>query len=216
MQGIIFITINKVKMTDNFELIKPLLNWNSPDEYYFIQVLQRKKDAGPGIKVNGTNNNSRLVKAYYVSSLEYLDFITPEIVQLCEIFGARAGINLNKRSFEKTALQHLKLVTDNILNKNFNKVYKTYSSAAGKFSHDKNKKWIIDVDKEDLYLKEDIIKIVNSLQPYNDLQPNKIICEIPSKTGLHLISSPFNMHEFKLNFPSIDVGKNNPTNLYIP
>lgn len=32
------------------------------------------------MKVNGVNNNSRLVKAYYVNSLEYLDFITPEII----------------------------------------------------------------------------------------------------------------------------------------
>lgn len=203
-------------MVNNFELIKPLLSWNSKDDCYFIQVLQRKKDAKPGMKVNGTNNNSRLIKAYYVSSLEYLDFVTPEIVQLCEIFGARAGINLNKRSFEKLSLQHLKLVTDNIINKNYDKVYKTYSSAAGKFSHDNVKKWIIDIDKEEMHLTEEIKKVINLLQPYDELRPNKIIAEIPSRTGLHLITTSFNMMEFKKNFPTIDVQKNNPINLFIP
>lgn len=203
-------------MIDNFDLIKSLLDFGDKDKFYFLQILQRKKDAKVGVKVNGTNNNSRLIKAYYVSNLEYFDFIKPEVIELCNIFNARAGINLNKRSFEKTALQHLKLVTDNIINGNYNKVYKTYSSACGKFSHDSNKKWIIDIDKEELYLLEDIKKIVNEIQPYNDLEPNKIISEIPSKSGIHLITSPFNLQEFKLNFSNIDVQKNNPTNLYIP
>lgn len=209
-------------MVNNFELIKPLLSWNSEDDYYFVQVLQRKKDAPKGLKVNGTNNSSRLIKAYYVKSLEYLDFITPEIIQLCEIFGARAGINLNKRSFEKTALQHLKLVTDNIINGNYDKVYKTYSSAAGKFNHDKNKKWIVDIDKEDLpYLFE----IKTAIEICEPLDGTKIITEIPSKTGVHLITHPFNRKDFPNYLQqavdkyqitlSLDIQTNNPTNLYI-
>lgn len=211
-------------MVNNFELIKPLLSWNSEDDYYFVQVLQRKKDAPKGLKVNGTNNNSRLIKAYYVKSLEYLDFITPEIIQLCEIFGARAGINLNKRSFEKTALQHLKLVTDNIINGNYDKVYKTYSSAAGKFNHDKNKKWIIDVDKEDIIWTEQILNATYECEP----KGSKLIANIPSKSGLHLIVKPFNRIQFKDNLNkelqdyqmtigtvNPDFQINNPTNLYI-
>jgi len=204
------------KPTNNFNLIRPLLDFKLNDEFYFIQVLQRKKDAKEGQKVNGTNNNSRLIKAYYVNSIEYLDFIEKEIIQLCEIFNARAGINLNKRSFEKTALQHLKLVTDNLINKNYDKIYKSYSSAVGKFSHDKNKKWIIDIDSEEIHLLERIKTCINLIEPINDLIPNKVFCEIPSKTGIHLITSPFNLQIFKMNFPSIDIQKNNPTNLYIP
>jgi hypothetical protein len=209
-------------MVNNFEIIKPLLNWNSEDDFYFLQILQRKKDAPEGLKVNGTNNNSRLIKAYYVKSLEYLDFITPEIIQLCLVFGARAGINLNKRSFEKTALQHLKLVTDNIINGNYDKVYKTYSSAAGKFNHDKNKKWIVDIDKEDLpYLFE----IKTAIEICEPLDGTKIITEIPSKTGVHLITHPFNRKDFPNYLQqavdkyqitlSLDIQTNNPTNLYI-
>ena len=30
-------------MVNNFEIIKPLLKWDSTDDFYFIQVLQRKK-----------------------------------------------------------------------------------------------------------------------------------------------------------------------------
>ena len=210
-------------MTNNFDRIKPLLKWDNADQFYFLQVLQRKKDAAPGMKVNGTNNNSRLIKAYYVKSLEYLEFIEPEVIELCKVFNARAGINLNKRSFEKTALQNLKLVTDNLINKNFDKVYKTYSSAAGKFSHDNNKKWIIDVDKEELPYLGEIKYAVELCEPTVN---QKVIIEIPSKTGIHLITSPFNRKQFPeiLNQQtekyqlklSLDIQPNNPTNLYIP
>ena len=203
------------KMIDNFKIIKPLLKWNSSDDYYFLQVIQRKKDAVKGTKVNGTNNNSRLIKAYYIKSLEYLDFVTSEIIELCKVFNARAGINLNKRSFEKTALQHLKLVTDNIINKNYDKVYKTYSSAAGKFSHDSNKKWIIDLDGED---ENSFDYIYNMNEVIYNIEPvgEKTICRIPSKNGSHLITSPFNLQKFKEKYPQICIQKNNPTNLFIP
>lgn len=199
---------------NNFRQIEGLLNFDQKGEnYYFLQILQRKKDFKEGQKVNGTNNNSRLIKAYYVKSLEQYRFIEKEVVGLCNLFNARAGINLNRRNFEKTALQHLKLVTDNIINKNYDKVYKTYSSAAGKFCHDNNKKWIIDIDSEELYMVDDIYRVVEKIEPLGE---PKIITTIPSKSGVHIITRPFNLHEFKNNFPSIDVQKNNPTNLYIP
>lgn len=202
-------------MVNNFEQIKNILTWETKDDFYFLQIIQRKKDATDEMKVSGCSNNSRLVKAYYVKSLDHLNFITPEVIQLCKVFNARAGINLNKRSFEKSALQNLKLVTDNIINKNYDKVYKTYSSAVGKFSHDSNKKWIIDIDKEELHKVEAMKMFVESIQPYED-NISKIICEIPSKTGLHLITKPFNLQQFKECFPTIDVQKNNPTNLFCP
>jgi len=202
-------------MVDNFKQINKLLEWNNSDEFYFLSVIQRKKDAKEGVKVNGTNNNSRLIKAYFVKSLDYLEFIKPEVIELCNLFNARAGINLNKRSFKKTALQNLKLVTDNLINENYDKVYKTYTSACGKFSHDKNKKWIIDLDGEEQndpdYVR-DLGCFVNDIVPHGD----KIIDRIPSKSGSHLIVKPFNLSKFKEKYTLIDVQKNNPTNIFIP
>jgi hypothetical protein len=213
-------------MTDNFNLIEPLLDFSDTDSYYFVQVSQRKKDAKKDSKINGTNNNARLIKAYYVKSKEYLDFVKPEIIELCKLFNARAGINLNKRSWEKTALQHLKLVTDNIINKNYDKIYKSYSSAAGKFSHDNNKKWIVDIDKEELPFLDVIKLALTNCKPNSG--ESKVIMEVPSKTGVHLITGPFNrvyfpkiLYELLIpyqleNCVSLDIQTNNPTNLFIP
>jgi hypothetical protein len=37
---------------------------------------------------------------------------------------------------------------------------------------------------------------------------------IPTKSGYHLITTPFNLQQFKEKYPDIDVHKNNSTLLY--
>lgn len=201
-------------MINNFELIKPLLKWVSDDDFYFLQILQRKKDHVKG-KVNGTNNNSRLIKAYYVKSLEHLEFIMPEVIELCKLFNARAGINLNKRSFEKMALQHLKKVTDQIINKSFDKAHKAYNSVCGLYSNDSDKKWILDIDEpfDQGYMTE-LDDMLYDAQP----KGTKILANIPSKNGYHIITKPFNVSDFNMQPESkdIEIHKNNPVNLFIP
>ena len=54
-------------MVDNFEQIKKLLKFDSEEEFYFVQILQRTKE-NPNL---GKNNN--LIRTYNVYSLEYLD-----------------------------------------------------------------------------------------------------------------------------------------------
>lgn len=213
------------KSVNNFNIIRDLLDFRSSDDFYFVQVLQRKKDFSDGQKVNGTNNNSRLVKAYYVKSLEHFDFIEKEVIGLCELFNARGGINLNRRSFKKMQLKHLQKITLQLIDGTHDKVHKAYNSVVGNFNDDSDKKWILDIDypiTDDrinnipigggLEIKNVMFNYINSLNPIGD----KIISEIPSKNGKHIITRPFNLHDFKKEFPNIDVHKNNPTNLYIP
>jgi len=200
-------------MTDNFDKIIPLLSFKE-GYFYFVQILQRKKDHKGDGKVNGTNNNSRLIKAYYIDSQDKLEFVKPEIIELCKLFNARAGINLNRRSYEKMAFQQLKKITDQILNKEFAKAHRAYNAVCGSYSHDTDKSWIIDIDGSDEHQQSnDMIAFINkSCFP----EGAKYLATIPSRSGYHIITRPFDMHKFKTVYPSIDVHKNNPTNLYIP
>ena len=52
-------------MVDNFALIRDFMKFDDPDQFYFLQILQRKKD-GPGLNgtVSGTNNKARSIKTY--------------------------------------------------------------------------------------------------------------------------------------------------------
>lgn len=198
-------------MTDNFDKIIPLLNFDDPDRFYHLQIIQRKKDHG-NRKVSGTNNNSRLIRSYNVHSLSYLSFIKPEIIELCKVFNARAGINLNRRSYKTLGMKMVKNVISNIENGNEDKIYKSWDSVCGKYSAEKEKRWILDIDERGRATNDIILFAERECRPEGE----KFIAFIPSKNGYHLIMKPFDLKKFSEKFPDVDIHKNNPTNLYIP
>lgn len=89
-------------MVDNFDIIKPLLTFSSEDDFYYLQILQRKKEN------NTLNSNSRVIKNYYISSLDYLENRKEEITTLCTVFNARACLRLQPRSYKKVAFRAMR------------------------------------------------------------------------------------------------------------
>jgi len=75
-------------MINNIEIIKPFLKFHNEHDFYFIQVLQRSKD-NPEL-----GKNNRLIKPYYIYSIEQLDKFFPEMVTLAKSFNARIMIHL--------------------------------------------------------------------------------------------------------------------------
>lgn len=202
-------------MINNFRLIEPLLEFPHKDSFYFLQVLQRKKDH-PGVSLGGSNNNSRLIKAYYIKSVEKLRVHEEEIIKLCDLFGARAGINLNPRSFEKAAFALLIKVANQMHNRDFGAITKSYESVCGDYHSEMDKRWVIDIDEDQMERRGKIHATIVWLQSEIKNRDYSVLAEIPSKSGIHLITNPFNLEEFSKAFPDIEVHKNNPTNLYIP
>lgn len=199
-------------MINNFQQIKELLNFNNPDEFYFVQIIQRKKDIKETDKIKflGTNNNNRLIKSYYIYSINQLDRFEPEIIKLCETFNARAGINLNKRNQKTISLEMLELLARDIRVGNYECISRIYNTVCGQ-NKGNDKIWLVDIDEDDLDKVDYIVEFINSLEPKGE----KVIAKIPSKTGLHLITKKFNTLEFSKKF-KIEIHKNNPVNLFIP
>ena len=201
-------------MRDNFQQIMKLLQFRSEDDFYHLQIIKRKKDH-PEI-----GSNSIVVKTYYIKSVDHLDQVGPEIVALCEFHGARACINLNRRSFERMAFHTLKKVTDQIMNKDFKSVRKAYESVCGAYANEQDKSWIIDIDNisidafnhspDMIELRKKIIELIidTGKEPRLDY--------IRTRSGVHIICRPFNLQKFKEVYPTLDVHKDNPTILYIP
>lgn len=200
-------------MIDNFELIKPLLKFDNEDEFYFLQVIQRKKDRKDvelDVKYVGSNNHSRLIKAYYIYSVEQLEKYKPEIIALCEMFKARAGINLNRRNNKDMAFDINILLAEYMKQGDFHGLSKLYNTVCGQ-AKGKDKTWLIDIDiKDELYLRQ-ISSDIAMLEPFGD----KVIETIPSKSGFHLITRSFNSKDFGKIYPDVEIHRNNPTNLYI-
>ena len=80
---------------DNFDLIKKHIHTSEDgNEFYMLQIMRRTKDQ----KGYDGKRKQSVVKSYFISSPEYLEAKRDEIIGLCEMFNARAYINLNKKS----------------------------------------------------------------------------------------------------------------------
>lgn len=226
---------------NNFDQIGKLLKFpkDNEDIFYHLQIIRRGKDHPELAAAN------RTIMTYYLTRETSLDYYRDEIIKLCEIFGARAYINLNPKSMYQVALNTISQMATRIAMKDLNKIYKTWNSVTGALKPPRNlAKWIIDVDNPselDKNVEEEMVDIwlqtlkkhhhnLNFIQLENGMPVNEITKEdvaahidqfihakIPTKHGYHLITSPFDLQEFQKRFDNkIDVHKNNPTILYIP
>lgn len=212
-------------MTDNFALIKDFIQsqWcdqfdSFTDLFYMIEIIGRAKD--------NANIRSHKFKTYYIKNMEDFDKYDNEIKLLCDTLQMRAYISVNAKSLRKVILNTMAEYANRIAQDNFAKPYSVFDSCAAKYTERADQLWIIDVDKEDADnyslnepmtvddLVEHYIKIIESCEPRK-----KIVTVIPTKSGKHIITHPFNIIEFCARAPRnkpIDafVKKNNNTLLY--
>lgn len=204
-------------MVDNFKLIKSLLTFPNNDIYYHLQILRRGKDHP---ELSAAN---RVIKPYFICSLESLDYVEDEIKKLCEFFGARAYINLAPKSIKKTTMLQLKYLAERAYIGDYKKIWKSWNTCAGEIKGEESR-WVVDIDHnvDDSNLEPawgDIADFIDykcepKIDPLYTFVDSKIIANIPTKNGVHLITIPFNLQQFKEKYPDIDVHKNNPTLLY--
>lgn len=214
---------------DNFDQIRSMLAFDSPDDFYHLQIIKRKKE-NPEL-----GSNSHVVKTYYITSTEHLDAARAEIINLCDFNRARACINLNRRSFEKIAFHTLKKITDQIMNRDFKSARVAYESTCGVHMNEPDKKWLLDIDWAD-FGEEYLLNVQSDVEEREvasarDNLINEIMSAvqeevartgrddtmwtIQTKNGVHLISRPFDPRPIISRWPSIVIHKNNPTILYI-
>lgn len=193
-------------MIDNFELIKPLLTFPNDDTYYHLQILRRGKDHPDLPAAN------RVIKSYFIIDINDLDFYEQEIKSLCKLFGARAYINLAPKSIKKTTMLQLKYLAQRAYEGDFKKIWKSWNTCAGEIKGEEPT-WVIDID-DTIVTTGQIIDLIDDLEPVDSSGYSKFIAEIPTKNGYHIITTPFNLQQFKEKYPNIDVHKNNPTLLY--
>lgn len=201
-------------MIDNFDIIKSLIDVVDDDGIFFhLQVIRRGKDHPNLPAANKT------FQTWLVHGTEHLDKLRDDIVFLCEHYQARAYINVTpKRMADLNTLLLYKLA-ENINNHNVVNPYKTLNSAIG-LLQGIEKRWVVDIDDNYEPLICNVESLIEQLwgkaHPEDSRTKNCVISYIPTHSGVHLITRPFNLKEFKECYPDVDVHKNNPTILYIP
>jgi len=120
----------------------------------------------------------------------------------------------------------IKYLTQRAYEGDFKKIWKSWNTCAEEIKGEEPR-WVVDIDNNP---KDNLCEVAWDLiadfidlecEPHNTVLHNpfrvaKVITNIPTKNGIHLITTPFNLQQFKEKYPDIDVHKNNPTLLYCP
>ena len=190
---------------NNFEQIQKLLTYEDEFEFYRIHIMKRKKD--------DNDDKVGIIRTFYIAKGE-LDKLKDDIISICENKNARAYIDLNVSSYKSVAIDMLKNLADIIDAGNFKDVRNVFNSTACNSKCNRDKKWLLDIDIEDELEPQDFveqtIKLVNEVcMPVGD----KVIDVIPSRSGFHIITTPF---DAKALGKKGMIHKQCLTNLYIP
>ena len=195
-------------MIDNIDQIKKLLNYSEPGDFYMLYVLKRKKDQPEGERDN--HQSVRTIKSYCIESVEHLERRYEEVIQLCEMFKARAYIHVQKQNHRDVSLNMMVALAQRIQDGNL-KQQGLFDSVVGQVKT-QEKRWIIDIDTKDFKTLVEVGDFIDNLRPVG----NKVITTIPTKNGFHLITERFDVKTFSEKYLDIDIQKKNPTLLYYP
>lgn len=202
-------------MIDNFEYLSNLFDWLvDKDDFYFVQIIQRKKD---GVELPSYTSGARTIRSFYFFTKE--EFLRQEsyIKELCNSNNARAYFWINPRNTLDIACESIKQFSDLIKNGNTRQGVAVYDRATGSCRSSNYKKlWIVDIDSKDYEYRNNMAKLINECR---GTEGERIKHVIPTVNGYHLITSAFDRQQFSqklaLNqLDPIDIHDNNPTLLY--
>lgn len=185
-------------MTDNFDFFReyikeagiPASKNHTNDKFFTIELIRRGKDCPDLPAANYT------FKIYYIDSLDVYDLAMAEIKVLTAVFPLRAYISVNCKSKMKSQIRVLNKIAECIEMGETKKPWKQFSSACQEVENKNDKRWVVDVDTQDLEAVEQIELIIKNCS--SKYQPDKVIlCKVQTKNGYHIITRPFNTFEFK-------------------
>ena len=98
------------KMIDNFDRAEKFMEFNSPDDFYFVQIVKRLKDNPNDDRRQGNYHaGAWYFEKWRIHSAQELEQLKPQIIASCEKNNARAYISLNSRSDKMTDAQIIKV-----------------------------------------------------------------------------------------------------------
>ena len=200
---------------DNFDKIRQYLTFDE-DDFYFVQIIQRKKDGNPDLV--SSNNNYRKVKSFHIQSLEDFDRRRKSIMDLCRQNNARAYIYMNRGNFCSVAIDNAIEILTNFKLGTPKKAKESYDSCCSKYCkpHTK-KKFLVDVDTKDEATLNEFIRIVNSCRSeFNkdgiyDVCTRNVLDVIPTKNGFHLFTVGFDKGMFIQRIDEYNTTQHNGT-----
>lgn len=204
---------------DNYQEVKKYLNFDNEDHFYYLQIISRKKE-------NPEQDKSvKVIKDYYINTMRYYDLIEEQVKMLCRNFNARSYLRLNRRSWKKVGFNMMRKLASILESGDHQAVKTLLSKSCGTTSDEvsESKVWIVDIDDVDPknnilhrnYV-DNIKQVIEELQSEVKDKEYNILGELETKSGIHILTNPFNVYRFNEHFEGVDIHKDNMVNLYIP
>jgi hypothetical protein len=190
-------------MVDNINLVRDMLKFDNPEEFYYISIMQRNKD---GVKVASSHDNCRRIRTFYVFSLEEFDRVVPFIKEICDKINARCYIEMNRKNIFQCQLECIKRLAECIEHRTTKSRAIMDSVVAGAPS--KDKLWMVDIDGH----RPGGDELVDDIIDYVGYHKGKFLGVLPTVNGCHIITSRFDPREF--NFKDAELKRNAFTLLY--
>lgn len=188
------------------------MDFSDSEKFYYLQLLARSKD--------GHDKATKVVKNYFISNEEYFDSHEQQIKDLCNFFGARAYLRMNRRSYKQVAFENLKQISNVLANEQYEFVQKSFSKACGRTNAEETRIWIVDIDEpfDGLTMTQTLVDVQMKIEELqNEVQKDyKILDVVRTVSGFHILTNPFNVKKFTEITPlnGDDIKKDNPTLLY--
>lgn len=177
-------------------------------------ILRRPKDVSRRIKnALGANETQRLIRTYYIDSIEYLDKKKEAIKELCRSNNARAYINVQPKDNFECLLNLGEKIFETIRNKNYSvKPEHLIRQAYCEWHKTRKKQWILDLDHDQmvehfvqndhgtkkLCTREWTVEAVKDLVKRHLMLVGKNpddMWSVVTRNGCHVICPPFNLIE---------------------
>ena len=187
--------IKEKYMTDNFTSFRSFMRLpetEGGDAYYVIELVRRGKDH-PDLPAANYH-----FKNYYIDTLAKYDKVKDEIRLLCRTLRLRAYVSVNRKSFRRVTLGTIAEMSRRASLDDYRRPYAVFDSVSGKDVGKDDKHWIVDIDdcmfntRESVQKRADIIRVISECEP----EGSKLGMMLPTRTGTHIISRPFNLEQF--------------------
>lgn len=185
-------------MIDNINIFEKYIKNISTEDNKFINIsiIKRNKD---------TNNGNGIIKTYYITSYDSFLKVKEDIINICNATKSRAYIIISPKSYDKLIKEVNLVIAMRMQSNNSFKLNRIVDSAASNINGD-FKYFILDIDYNvDNQSKDEYNNVLKYIKDNN----YKIYEEyVPTQNGIHIITEPFNIDEFKKIFPNIEIKRN--------
>lgn len=196
---------------DNLEKIKQFIKPVDKDDYWFLQIIARRKD-NPDLP-----RSEKYIKDYYLSSVEDLDRNLHEIKELSKFFNARVYFHLRARSFKRLSLSLISEIIDKVKDESY-RVHRISRAISGSkkawVNREDAKYWMIDLDTRDTV---ELSKNLDIISKCKSGYPNPVIDYVDTPNGYHVITRPFDSLQYSQFYKDKEIPeihKNSPILAY--